>query len=627
MNTGNDFGPRRRWLSGGATAAAIMMLITCCLTAVGARMAGAADDDPFDDLIGQGMSWYAHSEARGFSPYAEIPSEQPGGGPFTRVELESGLGTPNVAFGALGYPSEVAQEGAIGVKELPGEVYAANPEGKFPKSNKFAPLGDSGPYVQVDTPTRVHGEALATYRAFDQAGVHVDGGYSRTVSAYNADLDAMVSEAATRLSGLDLPGGLHIGNFESWVKLTVPRVGEPKADYRFALTGVLDGEKKSTTEWSNQSAGYAGNNDLSISGQGVGIGKVVQDFASKMNESGKAARSRGASSLPSPESATKGTPTPWLGPGSTCGRTTGLARGQLARRPESASAMCTRGSTSSQREGRGTRSNGRERVAVDERRAAAEGSGDLSAADNSRAMGGEQSAVEGTWAAEAAIVEVAHDSEERSRSEPSYPEVDAAGEDARPLVISVIEKRYGSRPALLGVSASLDNGVTALLGPNGAGKSTLIRCLAGIQTWDSGQRLGLRQALGQSGASAGGLYAETTAFPKELKSTRCYGSPAPPRESRSADRDEVAEKARAAGIADFGHRVIGTLSKGYRRRLALAQAMLGDPPILVLDEPVASLDPISVVEIREAIRTYSRSACVLVSTHQLAEARALCDRV
>ena len=289
MNTGNDFGPRRRWLSGGATAAAIMMLITCCLTAVGARMAGAADDDPFDDLLGQGLSWYAHSEARGFSPYAEIPSEQPGGGPFTRVELESGLGTPNVAFGALGYPSEVAQEGAIGLKELPGEAYAANPDGKFPKSNKFAPLGDSGPYIQVDTPTRVHGEALATYRAFDQAGLHIDGGYSRSFSAYNADLDAMVSEAATRLSGLDLPGGLHIGNFESWVKLVVPRVGEPKADYRFALTGVLDGEKKSTTEWSNQSAGYAGNNDLSISGQGVGIGKVVQDFASKMNESGKAA--------------------------------------------------------------------------------------------------------------------------------------------------------------------------------------------------------------------------------------------------------------------------------------------------------------------------------------------------
>jgi hypothetical protein len=287
MNTGTDIRSRRPWLSGGATAAAVMMLITCCLTVVGARASGAADDDPYDQLVRADTSWYAHSEARGLSPYAEIPSEQPGGGPFARVELESGLGTAAIAFGALGYPSEVAQEGAIGLKELPGEAYAGNPDGKFPKSNKFAPLGDSGPYIQVDTPTRVHGEALATNRGIDAGGVHVEGGYSRTASAYNADLDAMVSEAATRLSGIDLPTGMHIGNFESWVKLVVPRVGEPKVDYRFAVTGVLDGDK-STTEWSNRSAGYAGNNDLSISGQGVGIGKVVQDFASKMNESGKA---------------------------------------------------------------------------------------------------------------------------------------------------------------------------------------------------------------------------------------------------------------------------------------------------------------------------------------------------
>src|SRR5438270_341953 len=82
--------------------------------------------------------------------------------------------------------------------------------------------------AQAATPTRVNGEAIATYRAFDQGGVHVDGGYSRTQSGYNRDLDAMVSEATTRMSGLDLPGGMHIGNFESFVKLIVPRVGEPK---------------------------------------------------------------------------------------------------------------------------------------------------------------------------------------------------------------------------------------------------------------------------------------------------------------------------------------------------------------------------------------------------------------
>ena len=187
----------------------------------------------------------------------------------------------------------------MGVKELPGQVYAANPEGKFSKSARFAPSGESGPYVQADTPTRVNGEAVATYRALDQGGVHVDGGYSRTQSGYNRDLDAMVSEATTRLSGLDLPSGLHIGNFESWVKLIIPRVGEPKVDYRFAVTGVLDGEK-SATEWSNRSAAYAGNDDLSISGQGIGIGKVVQDFAAKMNESAKSGPFAGSVSVTKP---------------------------------------------------------------------------------------------------------------------------------------------------------------------------------------------------------------------------------------------------------------------------------------------------------------------------------------
>ncbi len=268
-------------------AALIMLLVTCCMTLGGTRVSSAADDDPFDDLSAR-TTWYARTEARGLSPYAEVPSEQPGGGPFTRVELESELASqPANALAAWGYPSHLAQEGAIGLKELPGEVYASNPEGKFSRSAKLAPFGDAGPYVEAATPTRVQGNAIATFRAMDQGGVHVDGGFSKSVAGYNADLDAMVSEATTRLTGIDLPGGKHIGNFESWVKLVVPRTGEPKVDYRFAITGVLDGDK-STTEWSNRSAAYAGNNDLSITGQAIGIGKVVQDFASKMNESGKA---------------------------------------------------------------------------------------------------------------------------------------------------------------------------------------------------------------------------------------------------------------------------------------------------------------------------------------------------
>ena len=92
-------------------------------------------------------------------------------------------------------------------------------------------------------------------------------------------------------------------------------------------------------------------------------------------------------------------------------------------------------------------------------------------------------------------------------------------------------------------------------------------------------------------------------------------------------RAEVDDKLYATGLAEAADRIIATLSKGYRQRLGLAQAMIGDPPVLILDEPVSSLDPISLIDVRRSIRRYARSACVVVSTHQLAEARALCERV
>jgi len=229
-------------------------------------------------------------------------------------------------------------------------------------------------------------------------------------------------------------------------------------------------------------------------------------------------------------------------------------------------------------------------------------------------------------AAEAAIANAAACSSEPGLQDGDGP-ARVGPDEARPLVISGLDKRYGSRRALLGVSASFHNGLTALLGPNGAGKSTLLRCLAGIQTWDSGDITVFGRSLVKAGRRQVGYMPETTAFPKELRVDALLRFACAAKGIKEGWREEAARKVQLVGIGDHGHRIIGTLSKGYRQRLALAQAMLGDPPILLLDEPVASLDPISVVEIREAIRTYARSACVLVSTHQLAEARTLCDRV
>jgi len=186
------------------------------------------------------------------------------------------------------------------------------------------------------------------------------------------------------------------------------------------------------------------------------------------------------------------------------------------------------------------------------------------------------------------------------------------------LVLVDLRKRYGPSPwALDGVTVSFGLGLTGLLGPNGAGKSTLMRCVAGVENWDDGSV--------RSGAV--GYLPETVAFPGELRVRSYLRWVCSAKGVGRGWRAEVDDKLYAAGLVEVGDRIIGTLSKGYRQRLGLAQAMIGDPPVLILDEPVSSLDPISLLDVRRSIRRYARSACVVVSTHQLAEARALCERV
>jgi ABC-2 type transport system ATP-binding protein len=186
------------------------------------------------------------------------------------------------------------------------------------------------------------------------------------------------------------------------------------------------------------------------------------------------------------------------------------------------------------------------------------------------------------------------------------------------LEITGLRKRYGASAwALDGVTVSFGVGVTGLLGPNGAGKSTLLRCIAAVENWDQGtvQR------------PAVGYMPESVAFPGELRVRSYLRLVCSAKGVGRAWRDEIEDKLHATGLAGASDRIIGTLSKGYRQRLGLAQAMIGEPPVLILDEPVSSLDPVSLIDVRRTIRRYARSACVVVSTHQLAEARALCDRV
>ena len=202
--------------------------------------------------------------------------------------------------------------------------------------------------------------------------------------------------------------------------------------------------------------------------------------------------------------------------------------------------------------------------------------------------------------------------------------------------VEVVElaKRFGSTVALDGITMRLEPGVTGLLGPNGAGKTTLLRILATVLAPDSGEvRLlghrtdspaalrAIRQRLGYCPQEPG-FYGHFSAFDfvdyiailKEL-------------DDRTARRDEVRRVLTEVGLDDVMHKRIKTLSGGMRRRVIVAQALLGDPELLVLDEPASGLDPEQRLRFRETVSAVAEQHTVLLSTHQTDDVAALCQRV
>ncbi len=207
------------------------------------------------------------------------------------------------------------------------------------------------------------------------------------------------------------------------------------------------------------------------------------------------------------------------------------------------------------------------------------------------------------------------------------------GDETRPVRLSVdgLKKSYGKREAVKGVSFALTDGVTGLLGPNGAGKSTIIKCVTGILDWDAGDITvdGVDAAARPRAARARiGYMPERASFPPEM-TVRAYLQYAA--RMKGVGRRQVDEAvATVLGQIDLEHmaeRVIGNLSKGYRQRVGMAQAVIGDPPVLILDEPMAGLDPLNVWDIRDVLWEYGREHLVLFSTHVLPEARVLCERI
>jgi ABC-2 type transport system ATP-binding protein len=199
------------------------------------------------------------------------------------------------------------------------------------------------------------------------------------------------------------------------------------------------------------------------------------------------------------------------------------------------------------------------------------------------------------------------------------------------IEVEGLTKDYGTVVAVRDVTFSVGRGeVVGFLGPNGAGKSTTLRILAGFLGATSGRvridgkdiaedSLGARASLGYM-PEASPLYPELRVreyldFRARLKRV--------PRAKRRSAVERAMERAR---LADMSETTIGHLSKGYRQRVGLADALVADPPLLILDEPTAGLDPNQVREVRSLIKELAQDHTVLLSTHILSEVEATCQR-
>ena len=193
-----------------------------------------------------------------------------------------------------------------------------------------------------------------------------------------------------------------------------------------------------------------------------------------------------------------------------------------------------------------------------------------------------------------------------------------------------VQKRFGTQLALNGVELRIGKGeVVGLLGPNGAGKSTLMRLVTGYLPPSEGRV----EVCGFDVAEAPletkkrvGYLAEHNPLHEEMYVQECLLFVAGLH--KVSDRKaRVAEVIREVGLTPEQHKTIGQLSKGYRQRVGLAQALLHDPEVLILDEPTSGLDPNQLVDIRALIRSLGKDRTVVLSTHIMQEVEAMCDRV
>ncbi|MCX6122434.1 MAG: ATP-binding cassette domain-containing protein [Ignavibacteriales bacterium] len=200
------------------------------------------------------------------------------------------------------------------------------------------------------------------------------------------------------------------------------------------------------------------------------------------------------------------------------------------------------------------------------------------------------------------------------------------------IAVRNLTKLYGTEKAVNDISFDVKTGeILGFLGPNGAGKTTTMKIITCYMPPTSGKvevegldiaehSFDVRKKIGYL-PEMNPLYFDMNVVEYLDYSARLHGL------KDALLRSRLKEMIDVCGIADVRHKDIGELSKGFRQRVGLAQAMIHDPEVLILDEPTSGLDPNQIVEIRNLIRQLGRAKTVVLSTHILSEVQATCDRV
>ena len=196
------------------------------------------------------------------------------------------------------------------------------------------------------------------------------------------------------------------------------------------------------------------------------------------------------------------------------------------------------------------------------------------------------------------------------------------------LHIQNLTKKFGNQVALNGINISIDrNEIIGLLGPNGAGKSTLMKCIVGIHHFDEGHILfNGNDILEEEIASKKniGFLPENNPLYLDIYVKESLQFLANVHQISKSRIEEVID---LVGLTPEKNKKISQLSKGYQQRVGLAQAIMHEPDLLILDEPTNGLDPNQIIEIRNVIKKIGEEKTVLFSTHIMQEVEALCTRV